>query len=482
MRRATDWSSVLWSLLLAAVFGALGCATGTKPGNRSDTGTVADSGPLDSGSGQWTEAGTDARPSAPDATAKDATAPDAAVARACLHIPSADAGSVQPALASFTPTVKWIKKLSDYGGGGYKGLVMSKEAVAVVVANGLLVMNKASSQVNGFFKFGGQLFEDVTVTKNGSFLIASAEAYAIDRDANLVWSLRLTGQPIMNESSVCRLSYSEQRGLAIAMCNDGWMYGIREAGPEIAWKAPLYSQGNFSVYPSPSAGDIASIFVGESARPAGTWAVDPASGQTLGAVTTPDVAIGLFSRQGFIARKNSTSAVVLLDECGEERWNTSVSDGYQTPLIVGFPDDRVFAGELVADGKLQLGMFALADGRRLAGPTGSGMPLAAGADGTFYALTCALGPVTQYTPEPPFLVALTENLEEKWRVMLPVPAEHGMFPCPRPAVALDEDGVMYLAVEAGGTHMLAVQTQSPGIASTPWPLWFRSHNGSLWAD
>lgn len=87
-----------------------------------------------------------------------------------------------------------------------------------------------------------------------------------------------------------------------------------------------------------------------------------------------------------------------------------------------------------------------------------------------------------YASTPPDLVAYSEDLEEKWRVSLPVPTYQGMYPCVRPAAALDDDGVLYLAVEADGASLIAVQTRSPGLAQSPWPLWYRNHSGSVWAD
>ncbi len=119
------------------------------------------------------------------------------------------------------------------------------------------------------------------------------------------------------------------------------------------------------------------------------------------------------------------------------------------------------------------------DGARLSATRPTGTPIAAGADGAFYMLNCH---VTLAETSPPQLVAYDGLLVEKWRIDLPYPPVlQNYHRCPKPGVVLDKDGIMYLAVEAqDGSYMLAVQTQSPGPAPTPWPLRFGDNHGSNW--
>ena len=119
---------------------------------------------------------------------------------------------------------------------------------------------------------------------------------------------------------------------------------------------------------------------------------------------------------------------------------------------------------------------------RLAGPIGAGSPVAAGADGTYYAVTCINTPITDQA-QAPDLVAYDGKLQEKWRIALPVPVFAGKwYKCPVPGVVLEENGIMYLAVEADGTYLIAVQTNSPGPADSTWPLRFRDNHGSSWLE
>jgi outer membrane protein assembly factor BamB len=395
--------------------------------------------------------------------------------------PHAGSGDVQRELDA-TPSLKWVKKVSDnVVVEGARSLVMSTDAVAVTTGNGLAILNKSSTAVKTFARSGSEMFHDVIVAGDGTFLLAGRSVYAVDREGALVWNVPLSSAAaIGSEWLTCRMHYSHKKQMLLAVCNDGGMYGVNVAARSVMWQAAVYSAGVFDIYPAPSVGEEA-LFAPAFREPRGLWIVDPLTGNRSGFVDTQRADIFALSSRGFLAG-SAKDPLALLDNCGRVRWSVSAVEPIRIPLIIGLPDERVFVSEII-EGQSRLSVVALEDGKRLGGPVGSGTPIAAGADGTFYAVTCDNGNAfPEETAVAPDLVAYTGTLEEKWRVPLVVPTHRGFYGCPRAAVALAADGVMYMAVETDATYIVAVQTRSPGIASTPWPLRFRAHSGSRWLD
>jgi len=115
-----------------------------------------------------------------------------------------------------------------------------------------------------------------------------------------------------------------------------------------------------------------------------------------------------------------------------------------------------------------------ADGTVVLGPVpGQGEPYLAGADGTIYTVNCALS-----SPKANQLIAWTSDLKEMWRLDLGK-LDH----CPVGNGVLDDDGIIYLALtrkEVGGVDILAIQTQSPGLAESSWPSLLHDNRGTMW--
>jgi hypothetical protein len=108
-------------------------------------------------------------------------------------------------------------------------------------------------------------------------------------------------------------------------------------------------------------------------------------------------------------------------------------------------------------------------GALVAGPVPGGRPVAVGADGTIYGLLCNEQDWTQ----PSSLVGYTPDFRETMRVDL-----NGY--CPEEGVALSDDGVLYLvrgAPSPAGAEVVAVQTRSPGLARSSWPIVGKGDNG-----
>jgi hypothetical protein len=113
------------------------------------------------------------------------------------------------------------------------------------------------------------------------------------------------------------------------------------------------------------------------------------------------------------------------------------------------------------------------DGSIAAGPTPSqGWPLVVGADGVIY----TTGSVkTDGGTLAPRIVAHSRELEELWQ--LDDPDLDGAFDA-----VLDETGVLYYLGYGGngGFLLVAIQTQSPGLAQSSWPSLRHDNHRTQW--
>jgi hypothetical protein len=101
-------------------------------------------------------------------------------------------------------------------------------------------------------------------------------------------------------------------------------------------------------------------------------------------------------------------------------------------------------------------------GEKLRGPVAlRGFATSLGADGTLYTTECT---ATDLRAGELTLVAYDADLSERWSLNLGRGCTYG-------GTAIAPDGVLYLGREdpEGKIEVLAVQTQSPGLAPTPLP-------------
>jgi hypothetical protein len=160
--------------------------------------------------------------------------------------------------------------------------------------------------------------------------------------------------------------------------------------------------------------------------------------------------------------------IIVFDTCGVSRWAGSPIGG----------GGVMASGELiVVSTSTQVGQLMLFNtgGGIVAGPSpAEGQPLAAGADGTIYMVSCQGG-----TPSLNLILAYSSDLRELWRFDLGGDFCMGMTG----NVVLDDDGVMYLmrsSPNISGTQLMAIQTGSPGLADSSWPSWRHDNRGTAW--
>ena len=376
--------------------------------------------------------------------------------------------------------VLWSKQLSSLVAAS-EGVVLWKKRVAAGIGNTVVILDVDSGADHRWGRPGPELFQTMAVDEDGHFLVAGQRAYAIDQEGHLVWEVALPGgAPIMDEWAQCRLAYWGASRMLVAGCNNGYVSGVQASGSgRLAWSHRVYRRGPFDMSVGPGRGSAFVVALGAGHDSEGTKLLDGSTGEQVTAFARGTGAVFSANKAGFLVASPSLS---LLHGGGKVQWQVAPDGAYRMPLITGPSDERVMVMERRPGEVSRLSMFSLRTGRRLAGPLGQGTPVAAGADGTFYALSCDLGSREASTVAPR-LVAYDSSLKEIWNTELLVPGMvDGNYPCPRPGVALGSDGVMYLLVESSGTHLMAVQTSSPGPAATAWPLRFGRNEGWRWSD
>ena len=409
--------------------------------------------------------------------------PEGGVATACfrgLGAPPKPVVSKAPLIAE--PKVVWTKKLGGLVATGDR-VVIGNGFIAATAAGVVYFVNKRTQAVKSWGSGGIELFNTITVGNDGNVLVSGFSAYAVTPEGTLSWQVNL-GPPIDNEWSFCDTSYSKSSNTLFSLCNNGQLYGLRIGALAPSWSSRFYVSGALDSRIMPGFGDILSIAPGPRLNRGEIQFFAAEDGQALVAPgNIPGAGFALYSG-GLLTSQPTMKAY---DKCGRLLWETGENDQYVVPIVVGLPDETIFAmaGTVSSSAGRKLQLHNSATGavvaERLAADTET--PIAAGADGAYYSLTCS--PFSsEETPAAPEIVAYDSALNEKWRKSLVI-ADLGAptYRCPRWGVALDLDGMLYLvAEERTGTFVMAVQTQSPGPAPTVWPLHFGDNRGTNWAE
>ena len=362
------------------------------------------------------------------------------------------------------------------------GVVMSKHHVAASIGSTVAIVDLDTGDVHRWGQPGSELFSNIVADDDGHFLVAAQRAYALDMRGHLAWEAALPKDPpVMDEWVQCRLAYRGATQTLVAGCNNGYLSGIQTRGGDarVTWSRHLYEVGTFDMSVGPGRADQLVVSLGSSHESSGTWLLDATTGAQQAML--PRGTGGVFSatKAGFLL---ASPELTLIDNKARQQWQLKTEGVYQMPVTLGDPDDRLLVMERSAAESSRLSMYSLATQKRIAGPVGHGTPVAAGADGTYYAYSCDVGSREELST-PPQLVAYDKDLHELWKHELLIPGMgEGKFNCPRPGVALDKSGVMYLLVEATGTYLMAVQTNSPGPADSLWSLRLGNNQGWRWVE
>jgi hypothetical protein len=474
VRTATDTKRARLNRLIA-LFGLLGACQcrsssvqkGTGGGTPdSGTGGVADAGATGGGGGAGGTGGTGA-------------------AQACgtaWPIWSGP-GAVKPSLAGITgallarqPVVQtehW--KRSKWG----EGVALSRGKVVFTWAGGLYLTDASAAAPTQVFRApNDRPLSAPTVDSEGRVYVSSyAEAYALDPQGGQRWSKPLPPPKDAGEFPEATLQVSpfvvSPEGNAYLASADR---RVRAFGPDgtALWNVPIPGSAPVG-QPAVSAGVGDVLLVNEQGSRAGLYAVKDGTRLNTRFQTDTGLDLGIIDDDWVVGYDwGFTFAWFPFDSCGRSRSPlgatgtvrrlpiTTVSD-----LLVEMSwqaDDR---GSRTGDDTLYLWNR---DGTRAGGPAPApGLPVAAGADGTIYNLSC------DDQGEAAAVQAVDRQLRPTWRVPLD-------GNCPAGNVVLTEDGVLWLLHRAknGDGEIVAIQTGSPGLADSSWPSRRHDNTGASW--
>jgi hypothetical protein len=395
--------------------------------------------------------------------------------RGCVDLPAARAGAKRARLST-APRHLWsqivISSVLEP-----KGVVASGRALAVAAGPIATFIDKSTRVMKAFSGGTLEYFINVVGDGKGSFLFGGRQFYlsSDSGEARPVGALKF-GAPTNSEYGYCEVMHSKRRETFLAFCNDGGVYSLNRTGG-VDWGVSPVGKNFASFMSDTIIGDYVPLYV--NAR---ELRLDAQTGEDLGGQPS------LFWRgvggttTGILS---ATPSAQVLDRCGKTKFELEGAPAQSYPRIVGVPDEAILTMALgTSDSTGRLTLFSK-DGALLAGPSPWGAPVAAGADGTFYVLSC-INRRSEPSAQPRELIALDGNLELRWKVALPEPAGTVVglgHQCPASGVVLSDDGIMYL-VQAGdsGVILHAVQTDSPGLAETTWPVVFGDNEGSNWWD
>ncbi len=266
--------------------------------------------------------------------------------------------------------------------------------------------------------------------------------------------------------------------MVVAVCNDGGVYAFSDSGDGL-WAALPAGREFQGIGAYAGLSDLLPYWLDgrEEFRldaQTGTRVAGPAPGLWRGRGGV---------RTGVLAMAGPNRGIV--DRCGHSVHPVVGAAPNSEPTIVGNPDETIVVGAPLPDNTGVLTTLHGPDGALRAGPKKTGAVVAAGADGTFITVSC-LNRATPRPKTPVEVIGLDGDLQVRWRVPLePPPGTPIGFghQCPGLGVVLDPDGMLYLAqASAGGVLLHAVQTDSPGLAETSWPVLFGDNEASNWWD
>jgi outer membrane protein assembly factor BamB len=336
-------------------------------------------------------------------------------------------------------------------------LVLTADRIALLAGNKLWLLDRSGNVVRDVLDPEAHGAATVVADGSGNFYFVMSKVFSVTRDGATRWVFNL-GSGIWTSSRML-LSPS---GILYFAASDGYIYALRTSDGQVHWKQGGALRPDGIVRPVIiGVGDA--LFVDDKVYRAG-------DGTLLGsiAVNGAPVQPGPAWAAGFVAGRfvevgdRLQLRLHLLGKCGQLLWSFPDRDSWHVGLVG--KDDALLVRRF--DGTNFWSHWYSATGALLDGPHPTrGIPTALGADGTVYSLECVAGPLG---PGDMTVFAYAPDLSVSWS--LPLGA-----PCNFQAAALADDGVLYIARDvSNGVEVVAVQTASPGLASTPWPT--RGHD------
>lgn len=397
---------------------------------------------------------------------------------------SGRAPQVLAPLAVTAPRILWAQRIGtsrDYGNGVLRtgaGLVEAKGNLLLTTGGPLAVIQKAN---------GAWSLADVTASRDwmsppvsdedgNVYSVGRSGFYAYDSNGHIVWS-----SPVPNPEGA---EFVETQWPVLSP--DGVLYGIgadshlralRASSGALMWRVPIDQRVGYAQL---SGGGGDAVFIHPFTQ--GEVVIARDSGASLGELLTAagqrvagfpgiwelgwDFGIGIGS-------------LVCFDTCGSQKWSTWVDSSWNEDSGIIAAGEHLVAVKWKANSngdRLTPDSMSLYDvyGNVVGGPVeGAGKPFVAGADGAIYTVNCE-----QSSSKANQVVAYSADLTEMWRIDIGL-----VDNCPVGNGVLDRDGVLYLTHAMGtgqGVEVVAVQTQSPGLAESSWPSLRHDNRGSSW--
>lgn len=330
--------------------------------------------------------------------------------------------------------------------------------------------------------------------KEGTFYMASDTAIAVSAGGQVKWRVPLRGPG--PEGGLAPQPFSlDAQGVLYSLQTDGGLSALQSSDGNLIWKTRLFKTvpvGGASILSAQGA----YLFV-EVSSVGGTVVVDAKDGKVLasfpysGATTVPGVALGAL---GFFGRRGATEikSVGLSDLDSHQIWSLPVDqristlwlsfvDLAATMKVVELPTDRMAnkpttlkSLDCKGDGNGGDIQVVARPGRTINGSA------TLGADGVSYFLATPKIDSFDYAVGTE-LLALESNGALKWSLVFPglnLPGSPYRVRFP-----LGPDGVLYLVLEdpQAIAHVVAVQTQSPGLAATALSIDRYDNSSTGWA-
>jgi len=396
--------------------------------------------------------------------------------------------AVKPSLGVEAPRLLWAIDVAGsqaFGGrivSSDGGPVLTGERLAFQAGSFVYFVNKdgTSPQSFGSALSGGYPSGLVADLEGNVYSISQEGFFSLDRAGRLRWQGGGAGQARV-EFPYYDPPVLGPDGVVYGVASDERVYALRTADGKTLWSKAAPRDKYHASYMAGGVGNGLFVQMGADR----TDVLSTRDGSTLGTIRvlidgvtkTPSSALSanVYGWDLGIAQ----SADFVYDACGSLRWSKWNNRAPKTSGVVTAGEHLVVVSYDTDDHGTPLSpsMMTLynAAGAVVGQPAPvEGRPLAAGADGTIYTVRCE-----DSTPAINRVLAYSANLQPLWSFDLGGDLCKGM----NGNVVLDDDGVMYLKRSSPniyGTQVMAIQTQSPGLAHSSWPSWRHDNRGTAW--
>lgn len=392
--------------------------------------------------------------------------PPKTLASACVEDWPDSAREFVPAapLDNVTPALLWRERVTSAAPS--EALLLAGDRVAFTAGSRLYSIDRDAVEVDAVASAGRESLTTAVSDADGNMYFVGYSAYSVDAAQRIRWIVPLPKVDGRHTRGRGRAVLGPDGGLFFGADN-GQLYAVDTADGTVRWTQPLSEDGERSPI---VIGGVGNALMAVS--PDGTWKpqlFNRHTGKPMAWFTNDDgerygVMIG--RRLGFVTQRFEDRGgsypwmhVSVLDSCSAERWSVPATRP-QWPVLIG-PRDQLYMVERddVPGSQTAVSVYDV-DGTRARGPVDMPIPWGIGADGTIYAVACD----SQAHDGPSRLYAYNPDLTERWTLPLG-------DSCPAGGPLIDEQGRLFFTWRFDGvTEVVAVQTESPGLADTSWPI------------